>query len=348
MTDLATSQGPSTASPVAVLGAGAWGTALALCLAERGESVRLWTWEPSHAAELEAERENRRFFPGFPLHERIEPSADLRHTLADAKFALIVVPTPAVREVLERAKPDLSPATFLFVASKGIETGSLLLLTEVVESVIGESARSRSVVLSGPSFAQEVARGLPTSLVAAASNPSAAARAQEWIATERLRIYTSDDPVGVQVGGALKNVIAIAAGAVDGLNFGHNTRAALITRGLAEIARLGAAKGGHPLTLSGLAGLGDLVLTCSADLSRNRTVGLELGRGRTLDDVLVSLGHVAEGVTTAKSAYFLAQQLGVELPITNTVYRVIYENQPVADAVRALLARPPRKERDSA
>jgi glycerol-3-phosphate dehydrogenase (NAD(P)+) len=347
MTDLAVPRSPNDAAPVAVLGAGAWGTALSSCLAERGEMVRLWSWEEVHVAELRAERENRRFFPGFPLHERVEPTADLSHALSTAKFAIVVVPTPGVRQLLERAKAHLADETLLFVASKGIETGSLLLLTEVIEAVIGESARARSVVLSGPSFAEEVARGLPTSLVAAAAHGPAATRAQEWIATERLRIYTSDDPVGVQVGGALKNVIAIAAGAVDGLNFGHNTRAALITRGLAEIARLGVAKGGHPLTLSGLAGLGDLVLTCSADLSRNRTVGLELGRGRTLEDVLGSLNHVAEGVTTAKSAYFLARQLGVELPITNTVYRVLYENQPVADAVRGLLARPPRKERDS-
>jgi glycerol-3-phosphate dehydrogenase (NAD(P)+) len=337
-----------SAGHVAILGAGAWGSALSICLAERGDSVRLWTWDENHAAALRAERENRQFFAGFPLHAAVEPSSDLGYCLRGARFALIVIPTPGVRELLERARPDLSDETLLFVASKGIETESLLLLTEVIESVIGPSARARSVVLSGPSFAQEVARGLPSSLVAAAWNPAAAALAQEWIATERLRIYTSDDPVGVQVGGALKNVIAIAAGAVDGLRFGHNTRAALITRGLAEIARLGVAKGGNALTLSGLAGLGDLVLTCSADLSRNRTVGLELGRGRTLVEVLESLGHVAEGVTTAKSAYHLARTLGVELPITNTVYRVLYEGQPVADAVRGLLTRPQRKERDSA
>lgn len=330
---------------MAVLGAGAWGTALSLHLAERGEAVRLWTWDEAHAAALRAERENRQFFPGFRLPEAVEPSAELGYVVRGATLATIVVPSTAVREVMERAKPDLERETLLCVASKGIELDSNLLLTEVIESVIGPSAGPRLVVLSGPSFAQEVARGLPTGLVAAAFQPDAAARAQTLISTERLRLYTSDDPVGVQVGGALKNVIAIAAGAVDGLNFGHNTRAALITRGLAEIARLAVAKGGDAMTLSGLAGLGDLVLTCSADLSRNRTVGLELGRGRTLDDVLSSLGHVAEGVTSAKSAFQLGARLNVDLPISSSVYRVLYEQQPVDDAVRELLMRPFRKER---
>jgi glycerol-3-phosphate dehydrogenase (NAD(P)+) len=330
---------------MAVLGAGAWGTALSLHLAERGESVRLWTWDDAHARALRADRENRQFFPGFRLPERVEPSADLGHVVRGATLALVVVPSTAVREVMERAKPDLGSETLLGIASKGIELESNLLLSEVIESVIGPSAGPRLVVLSGPSFAQEVARGLPTSLVAAAFQPEAASRAQLLISTERLRLYTSDDPIGVQVGGALKNVIAIAAGAVDGLKFGHNTRAALITRGLAEIARLAVAKGGDALTLAGLAGLGDLVLTCSADLSRNRTVGLELGRGRTLDDVLSSLGHVAEGVTSAKSAHQLGQRLKVDLPISNGVYRVLYENQAVDHAVRELLMRPFRKER---
>jgi glycerol-3-phosphate dehydrogenase (NAD(P)+) len=330
---------------MAVLGAGAWGTALSLHLAERGESVRLWTWEDAHATALAQERENRQFFPGFRLPEQVGASADLAHVVRGAKLVLIAVPSTAVREVMERAKQDLGSETLLGIASKGIELESNLLLTEVIESVIGPSAGPRLVVLSGPSFAQEVARGLPTSLVAAAFQPEAATRAQTLISTERLRLYTSDDPIGVQVGGALKNVIAIAAGAVDGLKFGHNTRAALITRGLAEIARLAVAKGGDALTLSGLAGLGDLVLTCSADLSRNRTVGLELGRGRTLDDVLSSLGHVAEGVTSAKSAHQLGQRLKVDLPISNGVYRVLYENQPVDHAVRELLMRPFRKER---
>jgi glycerol-3-phosphate dehydrogenase (NAD(P)+) len=289
---------------MAILGAGAWGTALSLSLAERGESVRLWSWEERHVRALRDERENRQFFPGFRLPERVEPSSDLARVVAGASLVMIVVPTPAVREVLERAKPALSSDSLLVVASKGIEVESDLLLTEVIESVVGPSAAARSVVLSGPSFALEVARGLPTSLVAAASNGEAALRAQASIATERLRIYTSDDPVGVQVGGALKNVIAIAAGAVDGLKFGHNTRAALITRGLAEMARLAVVKGGDALTLSGLAGLGD-----------------------------------------SKSAYQLAERLGVDLPISKGVYRVLYEDQPVADAVRELLTRPLRKER---
>jgi glycerol-3-phosphate dehydrogenase (NAD(P)+) len=200
------------------------------------------------------------------------------------------------------------------------------------------------VFLSGPSFALEVARGLPTNLVAASNNAQRSRFVQQRFASDRLRIYSSDDPTGVQVGGALKNVIAIAAGASDGLGFGHNTRAALITRGLAEMARLAVSMGGSVLTLSGLAGLGDLVLTCSAELSRNRTVGFELGRGRQLAEVLAGLGHVAEGVTTTQSAYHLAQRMHVDLPITHEVYEVLYGNKPVADAVRDLLARPLKKE----
>jgi glycerol-3-phosphate dehydrogenase (NAD(P)+) len=327
---------------VAVVGAGAWGTALSLALAERG-AVRLFTWEAEHAGELARTRENRAFLPGFTLPEAVLPTADLEHALRGAGLVVIALPSQAMRSVLERARPWLPPVP-LVIASKGIEPGTWMLLTEVVADVLGAEAAGRALVLSGPSFALEVARRLPTNLVVAAKSHELSVAVQGRIATERLRVYSSDDPIGVQVGGALKNVIAIAAGACDGLGFGHNTRAALITRGLAEMARLAVAKGGNVLTLSGLAGLGDLVLTCTGELSRNRTVGVELGRGARLDDVLRGLGHVAEGVPSAEAAHRLAEKLGVELPIAGEVYRVLFEGKPVNDAVHDVLHRPLKPE----
>jgi glycerol-3-phosphate dehydrogenase (NAD(P)+) len=331
-------------SHVAVLGAGAWGTALSRHLSQRGVLVRLWSWQAEHAEALRRDRENRSFFPGYPLSEAIEPTSVLEYAISEASAVLVVVPTPAVRETLGRLSPFLPASAVLVLASKGIETGSLMLLTEVVSDVLGTERGHSAVALSGPSFAEEVARGLPTNLVAASLDSAAAAATQSLLSAERLRVYRSADPIGVQVGGGLKNVIAIAAGACDGLGFGHNTRAALITRGLAEMARLASAKGGESITLAGLAGLGDLVLTASADLSRNRTVGFELSRGRSLREVLGGLGHVAEGVTTAKSAFHLATRLQVDLPITSEVYRVLYEDKPVSDAVSELLHRPPGTE----
>ncbi len=332
-------------SHVAILGAGAWGTALARVLAEHGEAPRLWTWQIAHANAMQAERENREFLPGFPLDPAIEPTADLARALTGASAALLVVPTAGFRETLERARPHLAQDAAIIVATKGIEPGSLMLLSEVVEAVLGAEARARVVILSGPSFAKEVAQGLPTSIVAASASESLALHVQQRFSSDHFRVYAGEDPVGVQVGGALKNVIAIAAGACDGLGFGYNTRAALITRGLAEVARLALAKGGHVLTLAGLAGLGDLVLTCTGELSRNRTVGYELGRGKGLHEALGELGHVAEGVVTADSAYHLAERLNVDLPICSEVYRVLFEQKPVSEAVRAVLSRPLKRER---
>jgi len=329
-------------SHVAVLGAGAWGTALALALAERGP-VRLYTWEREHARALAEARENRSFLPGFPLVAAVEPTADLAFALTGAELVVLALPSQALRSVLGAARGVL-PDVPLVIASKGIESGTWMLLTEVVADVLGPAAARRALVLSGPSFALEVARHLPTNLVVAAVDHALSVVVQNRMATERLRIYSSGDPVGVEVGGALKNVIAIAAGACDGLGFGYNTRAALITRGLAEMARLAAAKGGNVLTLAGLAGLGDLVLTCTGELSRNRTVGVELGRGARLEDVLRNLGHVAEGVPTAEAAHRLAEQFGVELPISSEVYRVLFEGKPVLDAVHDVLHRPLKPE----
>ncbi|HEY4103004.1 MAG TPA: NAD(P)H-dependent glycerol-3-phosphate dehydrogenase [Polyangiaceae bacterium] len=331
-------------SHVAILGAGAWGTALARVLAEHGESPRLWTWQAEHARALQSERENREFLPGFSLDPAIEPSADLERVLGGASALLLVVPTAGFRHTLEQARPFIPADATLIIATKGIEPGSLMLLSEVVEAVLGEPSRERIVVLSGPSFAKEVALGLPTSVVAASVSEARALSVQQRFSSDRFRVYAGDDPIGVQVGGALKNVIAIAAGACDGLGFGYNTRAALITRGLAEVARLALAKGGHAQTLAGLAGLGDLILTCTGELSRNRTVGYELGRGKGLHDALGELGHVAEGVVTAESAYHLAARLGVDLPISSEVYRVLFEDKPVSEAVRAVLSRPLKRE----
>jgi len=330
---------------IAVLGAGAWGTALARLLAERGR-VSLWTWQAEHARALLDDRENRAFLPGYALSEQVSPTADMTEALAGAAIVVVAVPSEAVRVTLAAAAAALAPNVTLVVVAKGIEPTTLMLLSEVTSDVLGSTVAAHAVFLSGPSFAIEVARGLPTNLVAAGTSAERSLLVQQRFASDRLRVYSSDDPAGVQVGGALKNVIAIAAGASDGLGFGHNTRAALITRGLAEMARLAEAKGGRVLTLSGLAGLGDLVLTCSAELSRNRTVGFELGRGRGLSEVLSGLGHVAEGVTTADSAYHLAERLGVDLPITSEVYAVLYSGKPVAQAVRDLLARPLKKERE--
>lgn len=327
---------------VAVIGAGAWGTALALTLAERG-NVRLWTWQEEHERALAAEGENRLFLPGFALPSNVFPTSNLGVALERAELVVLALPTETLRATLEAAR-DILPKVPVVVASKGIEKATLMLPTEIADDVLGESAKNRTLALSGPSFAVEVARRQPTNVVVAAKDHSVSVAVQGRIATERLRVYSSDDPVGVQVGGALKNVIAIAAGACDGLGFGHNTRAALITRGLAEMARLALKKGGNVLTLAGLAGLGDLVLTCTGELSRNRTVGFELGRGRPLGDVLAGLGHVAEGVTTAESVHRLAERLGVELPIASEVYSVLFEDKPVPEAVRDVLARPLRSE----
>ena len=282
--------------------------------------------------------------PASTSRPRCGPPPASSEALGRAEIVVLVVPSGAFRSVLDRARPHVPPGALVVSATKGIESGSLMTMGEVLADVLGRAVGHRAVAFSGPSFAKEVAAGMPTAVVAASADAEAARAAQQALVTERLRVYTSDDPVGVEIGGSLKNVIALAAGASDGLGFGHNARAALITRGLAEIGRLAVAKGGRERTLAGLAGLGDLVLTCTGELSRNRTVGFELGRGRRLDDVLASLGHVAEGVETARSAYELAARIGVDLPITAEVYRVLYEGKPPRQAVVDLMSRALREE----
>jgi len=333
-------------SHLAVIGAGAWGTALARVLAGNGFSVTLWTWQAEHATRMREMRANEEFLPGFTLADAICPTASLEEALTGARVALICVPSQVVRGVLRDASRWLADGATLVSATKGIEENTLKLMSEVVEDVLGQAARARLTVLSGPSFAREVASGMPTNVVVAGTNSQVVDDIQRVFSSERMRVYASSDLYGVQLGGALKNVIAIAAGACDGIGFGHNTRAALITRGIAEISRLAVRRGANPLTLAGLAGLGDLVLTCTGDLSRNRTVGFELGRGRNLTEVLASLGHVAEGVHTAKSAFEMARQLDVDLPITTQVYRVLFEGKQPLQAVRDLVGRPLRRELD--
>jgi len=330
---------------VSVLGAGAWGTALATVLAARSHQVRLWTWEAAHAEAMTQARENVPSLPGVRLGAEIAISSDLRAALGGAELVLVVVPSQAVSETARQAAPFVPPGAAVVCATKGIDGATLELMSEVLGRELGLPPE-RLCALSGPSFAREVARHLPTNLVAASTNPALARQVQEALVTDWLRVYTSTDPVGVEVGGALKNVIAIAAGACDGLALGENTRAALITRGIAEMARLSQSKGGDRLTMAGLAGVGDLVLTCTGSLSRNRALGIKLGQGQPLERALAESEGVAEGYYTAKSAVALASKLGVDLPISAAVESVLYRGQSPVDALRSLLARPLHAEWD--
>jgi glycerol-3-phosphate dehydrogenase (NAD(P)+) len=331
-------------SKVAVLGAGAWGTALAKVLADKQNPTFLWSHRADLAFLINERRVNERYLPSAPLPPTLRATPDLEEALSGAELIVLVVPSHAMREVVAQAKRYFPERALICSATKGIENDSLMLMSEVLLDELGRAVEPRLSYLSGPSFAKEVAAGQPTAVVVAGKSNEETVAVQHAFASERLRVYSSDDVVGVEVGGALKNVVAIAAGAVDGLGFGHNARAGVITRGLAEIARIAMVKGGSPLTLAGLSGLGDLVLTCTGELSRNRTVGYEMGRGRTLDDVLTHLGHVAEGVKTAKSAYDLGAKLDVDLPITSEVYRVLYEQKTPLQAVVDLMNRSLRKE----
>jgi glycerol-3-phosphate dehydrogenase (NAD(P)+) len=323
---------------VAVLGAGAWGTALAQLLAEKGDEVVLWARRSELGDAINGSHENARYLQGVTLSKNLRATGSIPAALEGAGMVLFVVPSHATREVAREAAPYVPHGVPLVSATKGIENDSLMFMDEVLAHEL-PAHRAQLAFLSGPSFARELARQLPTAVVIAAHDAEVGSRVMRAFHTHYLRTYASNDVVGVECGGALKNVIAIAAGAVDGMGFGHNTRAALITRGLAEIAKLAMARGGSALTLAGLSGMGDLVLTCTGELSRNRTVGHEMGRGRSLDEVLATLGHVAEGVKTAKSAYDLAKKFGVSMPITTEVYAVLYEQKPVQQAVKDLMAR---------
>jgi glycerol-3-phosphate dehydrogenase (NAD(P)+) len=329
-------------STIAVLGAGSWGTALAVLLARNGHAVTLWGHDAAHMARVAHDRGNSAFLPGIPFPDNLSVSDDLQSLASSAQRFLLVVPSHAFRSVLTAAQPHMSRDAVVAWATKGLDAGTGKLLSQVGDEILG--AATASGIVSGPTFAKEVANGLPTAVTVASADMAVAEDIAQWLRNDRVRVYTSQDRVGVELGGAVKNIMAIATGISDGLGFGANARAALITRGLAEMQRLGAAMGARPETFMGLAGLGDLVLTCTDDQSRNRRVGLALGKGRPLKLALADLGQVAEGVTTAREVHALAQRLNVDMPITEQVYRVLWESLSPQQAVEALLRREPRQE----
>jgi glycerol-3-phosphate dehydrogenase (NAD(P)+) len=329
---------------IAVLGAGSWGTTLALVAARAGHEVRLWDREPTRAARLAEDREHRERLPGFPFPSCLEPTGDLGQAVAGAEMIVTAIPSAGIRALYQRIAPLLDPETLLINASKGLEAETGQRTAEIVEEVMRGQFPPRYLVLSGPSFALEVAREEPTALVVASASLGWATTVQETLSTRQFRLYTSRDVVGVEIGGALKNVMALATGAVHGLGLGYNTTAALVTRGLAEMTRLATRLGGHPETLAGLAGMGDLVLTCFGHLSRNRHVGVELGRGRRLPEILAGMREVAEGVGTANAACQLAHRHGVEMPITAAVQRLLSEEVSPRQLVEDLMDRPLKSE----
>jgi glycerol-3-phosphate dehydrogenase (NAD(P)+) len=330
---------------VAVLGAGSWGTALAKLLADQGMRTSLWARREDQAACIRETRHNDAYLPGFELPETLHATSDLEGALDGAEMVVSVVPTHGLRDVLAQAAPLIPRGVPLVSATKGIENETLKLVSQIFEDHWPEEMHRFLTFLGGPSFAREVAAGIPTAVSVAGKDAAVGNLVQHAFATQRFRVYYTEDVMGVELGGALKNVVAIAAGAADGLGFGHNTRAALITRGLAEISRLALHMGANPLTMAGLSGMGDLVLTCTGDLSRNRSVGLQLGKGKTLDEVLGGMTMVAEGVRTTKSAHMLAEREGVEMPITSEIYRVLYEDKPAMEAVVSLMTRRLKHER---
>jgi glycerol-3-phosphate dehydrogenase (NAD(P)+) len=347
---MTTSLGDSGAMPaggpqrLAVVGAGSWGTALALHLGRVGHEVALWARDEALVNELRVTRTNRRYLPCTALPPNVYPFAAIEDALDRAAFVVLAVPSHALRDVIRRAAPLLPPDAVLVSAAKGLESGSLARMSQVIADEAGPD--HPVVVLSGPSFALEVADGLPTAVLVASADAAVAAAVQERFRGPAFRLYASDDVTGVEIGGALKNVIAIAAGVVEGTGLGHNAMAALITRGLAEISRLASAEGARRDTLAGLSGLGDLVLTCTGDLSRNRHVGKELGRGRDLADVLSGLRMVAEGVRTTGAALALGSRHGIELPITAQMAAVLEGRRTPREALDALMLRPQKQESD--
>lgn len=327
----------------AVIGAGAWGTALANLLADNGHQVVLWAHERDVAHSINSGHENRRFLNGVALHSELRATNDPKVAVDGAEVVVFATPSHVLRSVAASMTAYVASSATLIVATKGIEPERLSLMTEVVS----QELPGRSVVgLSGPSFAAEVAARQPTAVVAASLDPAAAQRTQQIFSSPSFRVYTNDDVIGVELAGALKNVMAVATGIADGLNLGFNARAALITRGLAEMMRLGAKLGASPATFAGLAGVGDLVLTCTGSLSRNRAVGIEIGRGAVLQDILAARDTVAEGVTTTESARALAAREGVEMPIVSAVHRVLFERQPARWALVELMQRDLRGEQD--
>ena len=330
----------------AVIGSGSWGTALAMQLARAGNDVRMWSRNPVSAAEIDRVRENTRYLPGVELPENISVSANMAEVLDLAGLVVVVVPSQSVRSVMGGAAGIIPSEAVVCCASKGVENGSLMTMHDVLLDVLPEALHAKVCALAGPSFAREVAESRPTAVVVAGPDDDAAHLVADAFHAGAFRVYHTDDMVGAELGGALKNVIAIACGVADGIGAGLNARAALITRGAAEIGRLAVRLGANPMTMAGLAGMGDLVLTCTGDLSRNRRVGLGLGEGKTLPEILEELGQVAEGVRTTQSARNLGLQAEVEMPITEEVYLMLYEGKPVPEALRDLLGRERKAERD--
>jgi glycerol-3-phosphate dehydrogenase (NAD(P)+) len=335
-------------SRIAVIGAGAWGTGLAIVLGRGGNhEVRLWAHEKEVRDSIIARRVNELFLPGQSIPMPVSPTGNLREALDGAAIVVSVMPSQHCRQLFQEMLPHLKPTMLFVSATKGLEEATLLRMTEVATRVIGSGGKfaPRIGALSGPSFAKEVARGDPTAVTVASIDPELAETVQREFSDPRFRVYTNDDVVGVELGGALKNVIAIAAGVCDGLGLGHNSIAALITRGLAEITRLAVACGGEQETMAGLAGLGDLVLTCTGGLSRNRSVGVELGRGRKLPDIIAGMhGAVAEGVFTTQAAVGLARTRSVEMPITEQMDAILHRGKSPAEAIRDLMTRSAKSE----
>jgi glycerol-3-phosphate dehydrogenase (NAD(P)+) len=326
-----------------VLGGGSWGTALAVQLARQGHDTWIWDRNADRCEVVNRTHRNPRYLKSVALPEALRAEPDLAASVARAELLVPVLPSHALREVMSHALPSLSASAEVCCATKGIEDGTLMTMHELLVELLGGTERVS--MLYGPSFALEVAQGLPTAVVVAGPDRTAHVAAEAFHG-KQFRAYHTEDVVGVCIGGSLKNVMAIACGVSDGVGLGSNARAGIITRGLAEITRLAVAMGAHPLTLAGLAGMGDLVLTCTGDLSRNRRVGLALGQGRTLASILEELGEVAEGVITAKTARDLAMKVGVEMPITEQIYDLLYEGKPVVQALSELMGRERRAERD--
>lgn len=331
-------------SRVAVIGAGAWGTTLANLLAKKGNDVALWCYERDVVQAVNTQHCNTRYLPDVALDESVLATPDIDAAAQGAAWIVSVSPSQHVRSTLTKAVSAISPDAQVVSASKGIEMGTLVLMDGVLDGVLPGSIATRAAFLSGPSFAIEVAREQPTAVTVASRDPTAAAGAQALFQTSYFRVYTSDDVPGVELGGALKNVIALAAGMATGMGLGHNAVAALITRGLAEIARLGSALGARPITFAGLAGMGDLILTCTGALSRNRHVGVELGRGRTLSEILSEMDAVVEGVDTTRAAYDLACREQIAMPIVSEVHAVLFADRTATEAVENLMLREPKPE----
>lgn len=331
---------------IGVVGAGSWGTALANLLAEKGYPIKLWVFEKEIKEQIEATKENKVFLPGFTLSDNLTASNDLDEVVIEKDLVLVVVPSHVLRETTLKMAGSVSRETIIVSASKGIENKTHLTMSGVLEQTLPDMPVNQIAVLSGPSFAKEVAKQFPTVVTVASKDSEIAALVQQTFAAPYFRVYTSEDMIGVQLGGSVKNVIAIAAGVIDGLGLGLNTRAALITRGMTEMRRLGLKLGANPRTFTGLAGYGDLILTCTGDLSRNHTVGKLIGQGKKLDEILSEMRMVAEGVKTAKSVYNLSRKLEVDMPITHETYRILYEGVSPKEAVYRLMTRDLKAELD--